>query len=296
VGSLLGVNLLLFGWDGINWSTLGVIVLSWVLSPVLAGCATYLGIYCLHAFLLKGSAKSVRRRLPFHVAWGVSFILVLFSYVFARQRSLLDQVGLFEVIVCLCVLFFSMALLLRWLIRYWQKGYSKKNNLGVVNVFKKLQVGAACAVAFGNGANDVSNSISPLLAVFWMLSYGQLVGGEVPLWILCVGGAGIVCGILMLGHRVMDTLGRKITILTPDRGFVIDLSVAVIVLIASCLGLPISTTHATTGSIIGAGMGKLGGGVRLGILAKIFIAWVLTVPFAALITMGVYQLLSLMEV
>lgn len=289
VGGLLGVNLVLFGLEGINWHTLGMIALSWILSPICAGFVTYFIVKGLYRFILMAKWPLMKQRLQYYLPIVLGGFLTGIIFMLLYQQEVISSLSDIQCgWVCIFIYLF-ISLVLYFLILYWQKGYKKKNNLGVMNVFKKLQIGAACAVAFGNGANDVSNSISPLLAVFWILTYGHFVGTVVPLWILCVGGVGIVCGILTLGHRVMETLGRKITTLTPDRGFVIDLSVAMIVLVASCLGLPISTTHATTGSIIGAGIGKTGGGVRFGILAKIFLAWVLTVPFAALITICIYQ-------
>lgn len=164
--------------------------------------------------------------------------------------------------------------------------------------FRKLQVGASCYVAFAHGSNDVSNSISPVVAIFLVVNTGLVpVAGAalppIPLWILMLGGVGMVVGIALLGHKVMATLGNKITLMTNSKGFSVDFATATTVVLASILAMPVSSTHAATGAVVGVALDKGHRGLNLGILIKIFSAWVITVPAAAILTILIYWLLEL---
>ncbi len=297
VGSLTGVNLVVMGWSGIDWQALGLIALSWLSSPIMAGLLAWGIIYGLERFILiKGEKQNIRRhlmrRLPLLMA---SLVCVAFYCIMQSSTHpfLLHLHEGWKLGASLILFFLTIALLRRTLFR-WHKKY-KNHERASTQAFKRLQAWTACAVAFGNGANDVSNSISPLLAVSWVLSYGHLPKAEevsnIPIWILCIGAIGIVFGIMTLGHRVMDTLGNKITSLTPQKGFAVDLSVATVLIGASAAGIPISTTHATTGSIIGVGLSTQRRAIHIHILAKIFLTWIFTVPLAALLTVLIYKLL-----
>ena len=179
----------------------------------------------------------------------------------------------------------------RFLIGIWIKR-SDASAEGAESIFKKLQVGTACYVAFAHGSNDVSNSISPVLAVLMVLE-GVSFGSQmitIPLWVLLIGGLGMSLGIMLLGHKVMATLGHKITLITNSKGFCIDFSTATTVTLASILGMPVSTTHAATGSVVGVGLEKGLKGINVSLFIKIFAAWVITVPCAASITIALFYL------
>lgn len=287
VGSFTGINIAVIGWGAIKWSMLGYIALSWVMSPIIAGGISWLILGLIEGWWWQLKKRYFRQWVAMFlgiVVSGISFLL----FTQAWNKSLLYLKFWHISIISLVA-----GLLTYMSIHLFSK--FRKKSLSKQQVFERLQIGTACAVAFGNGANDVSNSISPLLAVYWVLCLGGFPGSieaaQIPQWILWIGGAGILAGILFLGHRVMDTLGRKITVLTPQRGFGIDFAVATVVIMASSLGLPISTTHAATGSIIGAGLRSGIGSISIGILAKIFIAWIFTVPLAAILTIAIYHLI-----
>ena len=161
-------------------------------------------------------------------------------------------------------------------------------------IFRKIQIGTSCYVALAQGANDVANAIGPLAVIYFIVKTGGI--GEkvpVPVFLLFFGGLGIACGIGMAGHRVMDTIGTKITTLTNTRGFCVDFSAATTVLIASKLGLPVSTTHAAVGGVIGVGVARGIEAVNFRILLHIVIYWILTLPAAALTSMAAYKVLTL---
>lgn len=162
----------------------------------------------------------------------------------------------------------------------------------VEKVFGYLQVLSACFVAFAHGANDVANAIGPLAAILNILKYHAIpTTTTVPLWLLALGGAGIIVGLMTWGWRVIETVGRKITDLTPTRGFAAEISAAVIILVASKLGLPISTTHTLVGAILGVGLARGIGALNLFVIKDIVAAWIITIPAGALFTIGAFYAL-----
>ncbi|MFQ5815317.1 MAG: inorganic phosphate transporter [Candidatus Hydrothermarchaeaceae archaeon] len=166
--------------------------------------------------------------------------------------------------------------------------FSRTDDLGKVEkVFGRLQILAGMFVSFSVGSNDVANAVAPIVVI---LEYG---GGKevsaIPIWILGLGGFGIVVGTLTWGYKVIETVGRRLTEITPSRGFAAEFSAASIVLTASYLGLPVSTTHTVVGAVIGVGFAKGAKALDLAIIYRILASWLLTVPAAALFTMGIFR-------
>jgi PiT family inorganic phosphate transporter len=152
----------------------------------------------------------------------------------------------------------------------------------VERVFVVLQILTACAVAFAHGSNDVANAIGPLAAVVNVVNQAE-IGKSAPLqpWMLAVGGLGIVFGLATWGYRVMETVGKKITELTPSRGFAAELAAATTIVLASQLGIPVSTTHTLVGAVLGVGFARGIGAVDLRVVGKIVVSWVATLPISA---------------
>lgn len=154
---------------------------------------------------------------------------------------------------------------------------------GVEKIFITLQILSACMVAFAHGANDVANAIGPVSAVINVVQTNSITSTtSVPLWLLALGGAGIVIGLATWGWRVIDTIGKKITELTPTRGFSAEFGAATTILLASKLGLPISTTHALIGAVLGVGMARGLKAINLKTIKEIVISWIVTIPLCAL--------------
>lgn len=169
---------------------------------------------------------------------------------------------------------------------------SYENNQ-VEKMFCFLQILSACFVAFAHGANDVANAIGPLAAIIGILKHKTIeMAAQTPLWLLALGGAGIVVGLMTWGWRVIETVGKKITDLTPTRGFAAEISAAATILLASKLGLPISTTHTLIGAILGVGLARGIGALNLGVLKDIAAAWIITIPAGAIFTIIVYFILK----
>lgn len=165
---------------------------------------------------------------------------------------------------------------------------------GVEKIFISLQILSACMVAFAHGANDVANAIGPVSAVINVIRTNSIAHAtSVPLWLLALGGSGIVIGLATWGWRVIYTIGRKITELTPTRGFSAEFGAATTILLASKLGLPISTTHALIGAVLGVGMARGLKAINLQTIKEIVVSWIVTIPLCALFSILSFYLLKL---
>jgi solute carrier family 20 (sodium-dependent phosphate transporter) len=158
-----------------------------------------------------------------------------------------------------------------------------------------LQIITACFSSFAHGSNDVANAIAPLATIFAIYKNGYLLDkSEVPIWILVLGGVGIVIGLGTWGYKIIDRIGKELTKITPSRGFVIELAAATTVIIASRAEIPISTTHCQVGSILGCGMAGGIKNIEWSLVKGILFSWLVTLPFtgflsAALFSFGYYS-------
>jgi PiT family inorganic phosphate transporter len=153
-------------------------------------------------------------------------------------------------------------------------------------VFSVLMVITAAAMAFAHGSNDVANAIGPLAAIYGVIESGGIIGTKsgLPAWVLLVGGAGIVLGLVTYGHKVIATIGTGITQLTPSRGFAATLAAAATVVIASGTGLPVSTTQVLVGAVLGVGLARGMAALDTRVINKIFLSWIVTLPAGALMS------------
>lgn len=159
----------------------------------------------------------------------------------------------------------------------------------VEKAFGSMQIISACFVAFAHGANDVANAIAPIASVMSTIKNGVLTGATpIPTWLLAFGGVGIVIGLATWGWRVIETIGRKITELTPTRGFSAEFGAAITILIASKLGLPVSTTHCLVGAVLGVGFARGIRALNLRTVREIALSWVITLPASALMSILCY--------
>jgi len=214
--------------------------------------------------------------------------------VTGKTPSLLYCSRLEVAVFCLALLI-PVYLLFNRLIGLWLHDQDDSPE-GAQRAFKSLQVGTSCYVAFAIGSNDVANSISPVLAIYLVVQAGGIPEGfscSMPIWILIIGGVGMVTGISILGSRVMKTLGENLTKINNSRGFCIDFSVATTVVGASSLGLPVSTTHAATGAVVGSGLSQGLKNVQFAVLGKIASGWLITIPVSSLITVVVFKLMEM---
>jgi PiT family inorganic phosphate transporter len=171
------------------------------------------------------------------------------------------------------------------------KAEKKQHFYTVERVFGVLMIVTACGMAFAHGSNDVANAIGPLAAVISIAQTG-VVGAEsaLPIWVLALGGGGIVIGLATYGKRVIATVGEKITQLTPSRGFAAELAAATTIVIASGTGMPISTTHTLVGAVLGVGLARGIDAIDLRVVGRVFLSWVVTIPAGALLSIAFFTI------
>lgn len=166
----------------------------------------------------------------------------------------------------------------------------------IERLFGYLQVLSACLMAFAHGANDVANAIGPVSAALAVLKSGSVaISAEVPTWTLALGGFGIVVGLATWGWRVIETIGKKLTELTPTRGFAAEFGAALTILLASRLGMPISTTHTLVGAVVGVGLARGIEALNLNTMRDVILSWIVTVPAGAFMTMGIFYLFTILS-
>ncbi|MDA0282721.1 MAG: inorganic phosphate transporter, partial [Planctomycetota bacterium] len=166
----------------------------------------------------------------------------------------------------------------------------------VEKIFVYLQILTACFVAFAHGANDVANAIGPMSAGWQAVRTGAVeLKAPVPFWALALGGVGIIFGLATWGWRVIQTVGKRITELTPSRGFCAEFAAAVTILLASVLpfALPVSTTHTLVGAVLGVGAARGIGALNLRTMRDIFASWAITIPAGAMLSVVFFYLLKL---
>ena len=285
VGATVGFAAVGIGIDAVQWHTVGNIVMSWIASPLTAGFIAYLLYLSVQHLILRHEdpVDRARRYVPFYIflaAFTVTLVTILkgLSHV-GLDLSEGDSYSLAFVIAILIALIGSFYIRR---IKPDPKAEKKEHFYTVERIFGVLMVITACALAFAHGSNDVANAIGPLSAVIAIAQTG-LISAEssVPIWVLVLGGAGIVIGLATYGRHVIATVGNKITQLTPSRGFAAGVAASSTIVIASGTGMPISTTHTLVGAVLGVGLARGIEAIDLRVVARIFVSWVVTIPAGA---------------
>jgi inorganic phosphate transporter, PiT family len=290
VGAMVGFGLIVGGPSTVNWLKLGGIVLSWVLSPVLSGIVAFALFQAIDKLVLArlDTLPGAVSTTPALIAATV-FLMTLALFM---ETPLSDKLGIHGWLVIVVPVATTVAVYVASYL-VLKTVLPKSGVTGGEEIFRYLQVMTSCYVALGNGANDVANAMGPLAGVYFIVTTGSTaVNVPVPTWILAFGGLMITVGICTWGYRVIETLGSKITQLTNTRGFTVDFSTASVVLIASMMGLPVSTTHAAVGAYVGVGLAGGLQAIDLRILWQIMVYWLITVPVAAATSALIFLLLS----
>lgn len=290
VGAMIGFGIMAGGFAVINWGKLGAVIASWVISPIFSLIIAWSMFNIIVKFVLRKKDAFRWALMLSPVFIGLTVFVVVLSFLFKTPLGKTLSLGTPVAILTGMLIALLFGLVGRLLLTR----FVTNDEGGTEEIFRKIQIGTSCYVALAQGANDVANAIGPLAVIYFLVKTGTVgVQVPVPIYLLLFGGVGIACGIGMAGHRVMDTIGNKITTLTNTRGFAVDFAAATTVLIASKLGLPVSTTHAAVGGVMGVGLARGIEAVNFNILYKIVLYWILTVPAAALTSMIVFKLLEL---
>ena len=285
VGAIVGFAAVGIDFYSVRWGVIASIVASWVVSPLLAGTIAY-GLFVSVRKLIFESDhpfRAAKRYIPFYV-FLVGFVIALVTMLKGLKHIGIDlttaQAYMLAALVGAVTMGIGVLAIRR--IQYVADENEKFHFATVERVFAVLMVFTACAMAFAHGSNDVANAIGPVAAVVSVVNAGEVTQkSSVPIWILFIGGAGIVVGLMTYGHRVMETVGKRITQLTPSRGFAATLAAAVTVVIASGTGLPISTTHTLVGGVLGVGIARGVAAIDLPVVKMVFTSWIVTLPAGA---------------
>jgi len=286
VGAIVGFAAVGISIDSVNWSVVTIIASSWVVSPFVAGSLSFLLFKSVQALILNSGDPFInaKKYVPGYM-FLVGFIIAMVTSLkglkhvgldFSFQESLISSL-----VVGLAVAILGVAFLRN--IKDIPKPKGDRVFDGVERIFAVLMVITACAMAFAHGSNDVANAIGPLAAVVSIVQTGGEITAKssLPWWILLLGGLGIVAGLIMLGYRVIETIGKNITELTPSRGFAATLAAATTVVLASGTGIPISTTHALVGAVLGVGLARGISSVNAEVVGRIITSWIITLPVGA---------------
>lgn len=289
VGAIVGFAMVGIGMDAVHWDKVGFIVASWVVSPMLAGFIAFILFRSVQALILdtEDPFDNAKKYVPYYI-FLVGFIIALVTLVKGLKHVGLDLTAIeqyaYAFVIGLAVMVVGKIFVNR--IQHDPKKDKKFHFTNVERVFGVLMVITACAMAFAHGSNDVANAIGPVAAVVSIVQSGGEVASKstLPLWVLALGGVGIVIGLMMYGKKVIATVGHQITELTPSRGFAATLAAATTVVFASGTGLPISTTHTLVGAVLGVGLARGMAALNLTVIRNIFMSWVVTLPAGAILS------------
>ena len=291
VGAIIGFALVTRGAQDVEWQVVVNIALSWIVTPFLSGLIAYCIFASIKSFILEHDHPFTRAQkiAPLYV-FAVIFIVTIVTLVeglkhvhihFAQPTNLLIAFSIS--LVCMITTYFLL-----------QHQQVSQRYMDVEKIFTILQIITACCMAFSHGANDVANAIGPLAAIVDIIQSGGIIAQKagLPFWILLLGAAGIVLGLATYGYKVIATVGEKLTELTPTRGFSAEFATATTVILASGLGLPISTTQTLVGAIIGVALARGLFALDLTMVRSIFLSWVVTLPMGAVLTIFYFYIIK----
>ena len=297
IGAIVGFAVVGISPDSVMWGQVLEIVASWVVSPVFSGTISFFLVLSVQKLVLDTDdpLKNAQRYVPYYI-FLVGFVIAMVTLVKG-----LSHVGLevtFNQATILALAFGLVTVVIgTFMLRRLNLTFSddhEEQMRSVERVFGVLMIFTACSMAFAHGSNDVANAIGPLAAINSVIANNGIFEAEsaLPMWILLLGGFGIVTGLAMWGHRVIKTIGKNITELTPSRGFAAEIAAATTVVIASGTGIPISTTHTLVGAVLGVGLARGIGALNLSVIGKIFLSWVVTLPAGATLSIFFFFVLK----
>ncbi|PSB20569.1 inorganic phosphate transporter [Phormidesmis priestleyi ULC007] len=288
VGAIAGFACVALSPSAVDWSSIGIISLTWMITPLISGTIAALFYSQIKHWILDqpDPITQLREWIPWLSAalMGIFGVIVLPTLSRPLQRILRDRFELDIPAHDLPLLIGSGGAIALTLM-IWRE-LDQNTQAKIQNpepLLARFQVLSACFVAFAHGSNDVGNAVSPLAAIVYITQTKSvpLQNFQVPLWILVLGGIGIVAGLAVMGKKVIATIGEGIIALQPSGGFCAELATAATILVASRLGLPVSTSHALVGGVVGIGLIQSLKSIQFKTLRSIGLTWLVTIPIAA---------------
>lgn len=288
VGAIVGFAAVGIGVDAVQWGKVGTIVMSWIVSPVTSGFIAFLIYLTVQMLILRHEDPLARakRYVPvyiFFAAFTITLVTILKGLKHVGLTISLRDSYLLAMGIAVAIAVIGAFAIQK--IEPDKKAEKDQHFYTVERVFGVLMIVTACGMAFAHGSNDVANAIGPLAAVITVAQTGAITAkSSIPLWVLIIGGGGIVVGLATFGRHVIATVGKKITQLTPSRGFAAELAAATTIVIASGTGIPISTTHTLVGAVLGVGIARGIEAIDLRVVGRILVSWVVTIPAGAFLS------------
>ena len=289
VGAIVGFAAAGIGMDAVSWGKVGTIALSWVTSPLMAGTISFFLFGSIMKLVIdtKDPFGNAKKYVPYYI-FLVGFIIAMVTLLkglkhIGMHLSFQEDI-IYATIIGLVIAVIGKIMIGR--LKFKPKADKDFHYSNMEKIFGVLMIFTAMAMAFAHGSNDVANAIGPVAAIVGIVQSGGEIASKsaTPIWILVLGGVGIVVGLVTYGHKVIATVGSGITELTPSRGFAATLGAATTVVVASGTGLPISTTHTLVGAILGVGLARGIGALNLNVIRTIFLSWIVTLPAGALLS------------
>ena len=296
VGAIVGFTAVGIGVEAVQWAKVGTIAMSWVVSPLVAGTIAFLLYQTVIWAILRhpDPLARARRYVPaymFLAAFTITLVTILKGLKHVGLEISTRDSYLAAVLIAAAIAFVGGIVVRR--VQIEPDADKDAESVTVERVFGILMVITACGMAFAHGSNDVANAIGPLAAVVSIARTGEIASSSpLPVWVLLIGGIGIVIGLATFGRHVIATVGTKITELTPSRGFAAEIAAATTIVIASGTGLPISTTHTLVGAVLGVGMAHGIKAINKGVVGRIVLSWVVTIPVGAILSIIFFFLFS----
>lgn len=324
IGGIIGVGLVMevqYGTSLIDWEVVEKVAISWVVSPLMGGLFAFFTFWVIRETILDAADPEARSRwvapilaIPTFFVLTIALQFKALKGFFAKAQSNgwienksdwlpVTENGVWDPLaenawfpinslILACVVATIAAAVLAYVLRNYDFKGADDGFHGVERIFVWLQVIAAAYVAFAHGANDRSNAIGPMATVYQVLSSGGELSAtaDVPTWLVLLGSAGIAIGVMTWGWRVMETIGSKITDITPTRGFAATFGAATTVLIFSMpfLAIPVSTTHTLVGGVVGVGLAGGAKAVDFRVFGKIVASWLASIPAAGFGSIVIY--------
>lgn len=297
IGAIIGFAVVAVGSEAVQWSKVGGIVGSWIITPAIAGFIAYLVFMSAQKLIFdtEDPLKNAKRYVPLYMALaGFVMALVTIKKGLKHIGLHLDATEGYLLSLAIAAIVGIIGAVIIKNMKIDPSADKEMHFASVEKVFAILMIVTACCMAFAHGSNDVANAIGPLAAVVSIVeNNGEIVKkATLNWWILPLGGLGIVTGLAMIGHRVIKTIGGGITHLTPSRGFAAELAAASTVVIASGTGLPISTTQTLVGAVVGVGMARGIAALNMATVRNIVVSWVVTLPVGAGLAIMIFYILQ----
>lgn len=297
VGAVVGFAAVGIGIEAVKWDKVVSIVMSWVVSPLISGIIAFLLFQSVQVLILRteNPLKKAKQYVPVYI-FLTGFFMTLVTIKKGLKHVSDIHISSSESYLYAAIAGLLVAVIGAIFIAKIKPNPKKEKEFHfhtVEKVFAVLMVITASGLAFAHGSNDVANAVGPLAAVVSTARTGMITGtAALDTWVLFVGGIGIVIGLATYGRKVMETVGRKITHLTPSRGFAAELAASMTIVVASSTGMPISTTHTLVGAVLGVGMAKGISAINLTVVRGIFSSWIITIPAGAILSIIFFFILK----